>query len=62
MVSSFCIMDSPPPRQGRGRPRRGRVDEEAISAPHNPPPPPPKLQGQPGFQVSPKPQPGLSLP
>ena len=50
-------MDSPPPRRGRGRPRRGQVDEEAASAPHNPPPPSPEPQGPPGFQVPPMPQP-----
>ena len=51
-------MDPPPPsRRGRGRPRRGRVDEKATSAPHNPPPPPPEPQGQSGFQVPHMPQP-----
>ena len=61
MIISFCRMDSPPPRRGRGRPRRGRVDEEAASAPHNPPPPP-EFQGSPGFQVSLMPQPGFFPP
>ena len=61
MVSSFCRMDSPPPRRGRGRPRRGQVNEEAASAPHNPPPPP-KPQGPPGFQVPPVPQSGFFPP
>ena len=52
-------MDPPPPsRRGRGRPRRGQVDEEAASAPHNSPPLPPEPQGQPGFQVLPMPQSG----
>ena len=55
-------MDSPPPRRGRGRPRRGQVDEETASAPHNPPPPPPKPQSPPGFQVPPMPQPGFFPP
>ena len=56
-------MDPPPPsRRGRGRPRRGQIDEEAASTPHNPPPPPPKPQGQPGFQVPPMPQPELFSP
>ena len=51
-------MDPPPPsRQGRDRPQRGQIDEEAASTPHNPPPPPPEPQGQPGFQVPPMPQP-----
>ena len=51
-------MELPPPRQGQGRPRRGQVDEEVASAPHNPPPPP-EPQGQLGFQVPPMPQPGF---
>ena len=31
----FCRMDSPPPRRGRDRPRRGQVDEEVASTPYN---------------------------
>ena len=61
MVSSFCRMDLPPPRRGRGRPRRGQVNEEAASAPHNPPPPP-EPQGSPSFQVLPMPQLGFFPP
>ena len=59
MLISFCRMELPPSRRGRGRPRRGQVDEEAISAPNNPPPEP---QGQSGFQVPPMPQPGFFPP
>ena len=28
-------MDSPPPRRGRDRPRRGQVDEEVALTPYN---------------------------
>ena len=59
MFISFCRIDPSPLRRGRGGLRRGQVDEEAASAPHNPPPPPPKPQGQLGFQVPPKPQLGF---
>ena len=30
-----CRMDPPPAWRERGRPRRGQVDEEAVSAPYN---------------------------
>ena len=56
-------MDPPPPsRRGRGRPRRGQIDEKAASTPHNPPPPPPEPQGQANFQVPPMPKPRLFSP
>ena len=61
MFTFFCRMELPPPPRRRDRPRRGQVDEEVVSAPHNSPPPF-EPQGQPGFQVPPMPQPGFFLP
>ena len=61
MFTFFCRMDPPPPQGGRGRPRRGQVDEEAASVPQNPCPPP-EPHGQPGFQVPLMPQRGFFPP